>query len=131
MSGCNNILTPRLKTRLAKRWVRASLLLIVLILVLSLFIVGAQSIAVGLFPTPIDKFVHAVFFGVLTFLLWCSLGMRREVLVLIIASSIAVLDEWHQRYLPGRSPDLMDLGVDVLAILLVLIFLEAFKKKLK
>ena len=110
---------------------RAALLLVVIILVSSLFIVGAQSIAVGLFPSPIDKFVHAGFFGVLTLLLWCSLGMRREVLVLIIASSIAVLDEWHQRYLPGRSPDLMDLSVDVFAILLLLIFLGAFKKRLK
>ena len=67
----------------------------------------------------------------LTLLLWFSMGSRREVLVFITASSIAVLDEWHQGFLPGRSPDVLDLCVDVLAIFLMLIFLRAFKQKVK
>jgi len=98
-------------------------------LVSSLFIVGAQPVAVGLFPSPIDKFVHAGFFGTLTILIWLAFDMRREVLVFISVSTVAVMDEWHQSYLPGRSPDLIDLSVDVLAVLFVLVFLKICKQK--
>ena len=117
-----------LKCYLSNLWFRAVLLLFTMVLISSLFIVGAQPIVVGLFPHPIDKIVHATFYGGLTTLVWLALGMRRELTVFFSVVLIAVIDEWHQAYLPGRSSDFMDLFVDVMSIALVIMVVCIFQK---
>ncbi|MEQ1600496.1 MAG: VanZ family protein [Methylophilaceae bacterium] len=80
-----------------------------------LFILGAQPMAVGLFQPPVDKFVHVIFFSLLTISLWFGTNRSHLIAVFLSVILIAVLDEWHQYYLPGRSADMLDLSADILA----------------
>jgi len=64
-----------------------------------------------------DKATHFVMYGVLGFLLARALrnGDRRWRLILLtIAFGIAfgAADEWHQRFIAGRSSELADWGAD-------------------
>jgi VanZ family protein len=75
--------------------------------VASLFIGGAQPVAVGLVPAPWDKLAHLAAFGTLTVLVELALRPRAW---LLIATPLLVsaLDEFHQAFLPGRSAELAD-----------------------
>lgn len=90
----------------------ASLLLGGLIVVL-LFHLGDQPVAVNLIPEPWDKLAHFVTFGVIAGLFWVGVGGAHPLLMVILASAIGGLDEWHQSFLPGRSADLTDLLADL------------------
>lgn len=85
------------------------------VLVILLFILGAQPFAAGLFPAPWDKLAHFLFFGSLAGLVWMASGGSRPLLVVLIVAAIGAADELHQRNLPGRDPDVMDFLTDVLA----------------
>ena len=112
---------------LKNRWLRILSLAVFITLVTSLFVIGAKPVAVGLFPSPVDKFVHAGFFASLTIIFWFVLGMQSKWIIFISISTVAIADEWHQAYLPGRSADIVDLMVDISAILVVIIFLHRNK----
>lgn len=68
-----------------------------------------------------DKLMHALEYGVLGWLTWralrLQLGDSRPYVVaslaLVLTSLYAVSDEWHQSFVPGRSPSVMDLVADV------------------
>jgi len=93
---------------------------IIAVMVANLFYLGAQPIAVGLFPVPWDKLANAITFGTLT-ALWCGVfRARRPWLVLLIVAAIAAADEIHQIWLPGRSADVADFLADMAASGLVL-----------
>jgi VanZ family protein len=55
---------------------------------------------------------------VLGVLAWWALGLitvsgwRRAVLAVIVALAYGATDEWHQSFVPGRNPDVVDLLVD-------------------
>lgn len=64
---------------------------------------------------------HFTMFGLLAIAVWFGLGMNsrmldreRTVYAIAIATLYGLLDEFHQRYVPGRQPDLMDVLVDFL-----------------
>jgi VanZ family protein len=60
--------------------------------------------------------VHFVFYGVFaTLLLGAMRGTlaRRIVLVLLFIAVFAALDEFHQKFIPGRSMDFEDWVADV------------------
>src|SRR5690606_13731863 len=67
-----------------------------------------------------DKGVHAIEYAVLAFLVkhavlrsWPERArMRLAAVALLIACGWGVLDEVHQAFVPGRSPDLPDLVAD-------------------
>lgn len=66
-----------------------------------------------------DKAAHAVFFAVLSLLLiralhrGCSLSWgRAAVLAIVITSIYGGLDEYHQSFVPRRSPELADWAAD-------------------
>ena len=76
---------------------------------------GAQPVAVGLFPWPWSKLVHAAVFGVLAASVAYASGLRGwRMVVLGFSASVLVgaLDEWHQTHLPGRNGQLSDVGFD-------------------
>ncbi len=85
----------------------------------------------GVWSLVNDKVAHLGIYGILgSALAWGGLRTRRKVspLVLVLAGTgYGALDEWHQSFVPGRTPSLGDLVADAggvaLGILLVHLFL--------
>ncbi len=95
---------------------RIAAVVLALGILVSLFVLGAQPVAVNLIPSPWDKLAHAGIFALLA----CGIGVasglhgRRALLVAITtAVLVGVLDEWHQLYLPGRQASWHDLAADI------------------
>jgi len=89
------------------------------VVILVLTSIPASDLApVGAFAFPgADKFAHGVLYAVLGALSmravgpharWDSLGLLCTAMLLFAAA-----DEWHQRFVPGRSPDALDLAADL------------------
>lgn len=76
----------------------------------------------------LDKFVHALEFGILALLLYRSAKITfvmktRSFLMaftFLIAIVFALTDEWHQTFVPGRISSPYDLAADAFGILLFL-----------
>jgi VanZ family protein len=72
---------------------------------------------------------HLTVYAVLAVLLWWALGVghvtrsRRAILAVGLATLYGFFDEWHQSFVPGRTPDGWDIVTDLTgatcAILLV------------
>jgi VanZ family protein len=76
-----------------------------------------------LFP-GIDKVAHAGIYAVLGALAcvavrttWTIRGPSSVLLASVLALSYGVTDELHQRFVPGRSPDVYDVAADGLGAL--------------
>ena len=89
-----------------------------------LFYLGAQPLAVGLFHEPWDKLAHGIVYGGIAALLWLGFGGRHPIWVIGIPTLIGAADEWHQRYLPGRSADFNDFLADAIAAIAVCLLLR-------
>lgn len=87
--------------------------------ILTLTSIPAPDFApVGAFAFPgADKLVHAALYGVLGALLARAIGAapspRTLGRVLFGVLLFAVADEWHQRFIPGRSADALDVVADL------------------
>ncbi len=81
----------------------------------ALYILGAQPVAVGLFPSPWDKLAHLVVFGMLGAAGGVASGTRGwRVVFWCVASAllVGIMDELHQAFLPGRAASWSDLAAD-------------------
>ena len=120
-----------------RRWLLAlSLAWMVLIFILS----AQSSIQVPDLFLYQDKALHSLLFGVLGFL-WALLIMsdgRRPAFWHVLMVSLLVmgyggLDEFHQSFVPGRTPDILDLAADttggLLSALLVMILLRRHARR--
>jgi VanZ family protein len=90
-----------------RRWAPALLWLAVILTATSI-----PNPAVPAVP-GVDKAAHAIMYGVLAALVAYALSpSRRAHLWLVVAApaiaAIAALDEWHQRFIPGRSASVGD-----------------------
>ena len=108
-------------TKISLRYVQCALrvgaVLVAVGLPLGLYFGGAQPVAVGLFPSPYDKLVHASVFAVMAVAIGYASGLRGWRMLLVGwlgAVAVGALDEWHQMYLPGRSAGLDDLAADAI-----------------
>ncbi len=84
-------------------------------IILSLFVGGAQPIAVNLIPEPWDKLAHGVVFILLAWAIGMGSGLdgrRRLVVALFGALMVGAADEWHQISLPGRQAGWSDFVAD-------------------
>ena len=68
-------------------------------------------------PPGADKLVHAAMYAVLGWLWWrasraASWRWRAAGRALLAILAFAALDEWHQRFIPGRSADVLDWAAD-------------------
>jgi VanZ family protein len=102
--------------RVSERHLRVLAILLALAILFGLFVLGAQSFAVGLIPVPWDKLAHLVVFAVLAAAIGLASGLRGWRMVLLAVGGallVGVLDEWHQVILPGRQVGLDDLAADV------------------
>lgn len=93
-------------------------------IVFMLFWLGAKPIAVNLFPEPWDKLAHFVTYGTLAVLIGLGLAQRKPLAVIFLVALIGALDEWHQVYLPGRSPGIDDWLADFTAAIVATVALE-------
>ena len=67
-----------------------------------------------------DKPVHFAVYGLLGALVlralargrWFGVGGRTALASIVLTITYGVSDEWHQSFVPGRSPDSMDLLVN-------------------
>lgn len=98
-------------------------------LTIGLFWMGSKPIAVGLFPAPLDKVAHFATFGMIAALLWLSLQRGHSLLVIAIVSVIGAADEFHQRFLPGRSASLEDLAADIFSAVVIVFLLEYARRR--
>ena len=64
----------------------------------------------------VDKLVHLGFFAVLAFTGWRAFGTRARPWLLLGLFSFAVLTEWLQGFVPGRSTSLLDLVANSIGI---------------
>jgi VanZ family protein len=81
-----------------------------------------------------DKLVHAVLYGGLAYTV--SMGLRRRdrpitpiaqfILPIVFAALYGVSDEFHQSFVPGRTPDVFDACADATGATLMQIFLCVF-----
>ena len=102
-------------TRSASPRIRTLAGLTALGMALALYVLGAQEAAQGLFRAPWDKLAHALTFAIIGAATGLASGRRGWPLLafcLLGATAVGALDEWHQRSLPGRSADLLDLLAD-------------------
>ncbi|SFN75896.1 VanZ like family protein [Nitrosospira briensis] len=91
-------------------------MLLTLGIVVSLFVGGAQPVAVNLIPSPWDKLAHGVTFALLACAIGVASGLsdwQRLILAFFGSLLVGLLDEWHQVYLPGRQAGWPDLIADV------------------
>ncbi|MFH0882864.1 MAG: VanZ family protein [bacterium] len=61
-----------------------------------------------------DKVAHMVLYGILGVLVFRSVGFRRGAfgLAIILCVAYGLLDEFHQHFIPGRTPSFADLTAD-------------------
>ncbi len=92
--------------------VRSIAVTMAVLMLVALFVGGAQPQAVGLVPAPWDKLVHGAFFFVFAWLMarFVSLPIA---LVVVLALLVGAADEIHQSLLPGRVAGWDDLLADV------------------
>lgn len=75
------------------------------------------------YPSDLDAKIisimgHVGVFGVLAALAWWALGLttlapgRRGVVAVLVAVAYGFVDEWHQSFVPGRTPDIRDIVAD-------------------
>jgi VanZ family protein len=108
--------------------VRRQCLLLLTMLVGVLLHAGSDPpIPLVLADLPWDKLVEASQYGVLGALCWIVLGGRSPSGALVLAGSIALLDEGMKYYSPGRTDDFRDIAVDLLGAAVVVLALRALK----
>ncbi|HZQ71377.1 MAG TPA: VanZ family protein [Burkholderiales bacterium] len=75
------------------------------------------SLAAMPFPPlePGDAIWHFIAYAALTLLLWIATDGRRPLLVVGVATAVALCDELRQSFVPGRSADFMDFVADAAA----------------
>ncbi|HEX5392813.1 MAG TPA: VanZ family protein [Rhodocyclaceae bacterium] len=117
------------KIRQREQLQRASSMAMAAILILLLFILGAQPFAVGLFPEPWDKLAHFLMFSLLAGLVWIGNDGRRPMWGVLAIAAVGAADELHQRNLPGRSADVMDFLTDVIAAVSTVITMSYLRRK--
>ncbi len=97
-----------------------------------------ETIPAFKFPISPDKLGHGGVFFVLTFLCWraffhqermSSLKNRAVVAAFLVATAYGFADEFHQRFVPGRSYDLYDFLADTAGALLFVVVIWYLEKR--
>jgi VanZ family protein len=108
------------------RWLPAILLMLVIFLLSS--IPSEEMPKIGAWDTLIKKSGHMLGFGMLALGFWLALQWKAKHAwtAFLLTVVYALADEFHQSFVPGRNPSLMDaLGFDAAgaAILILVVFL--------
>lgn len=81
-----------------------------------------------------DKLEHFIGYAILSALVWRALGTgvarrRRFWMSVAVATLYGLTDEFHQRFVPGRSCDLLDLLADALGAAVTAGYLTYYKHR--
>ncbi len=79
----------------------------------------------------VDKLAHFIEYAMFGFLTFRSFSRLKEgigvnlalLLSILFLSIFAVVDEYHQRFIPGRQADVADVATDLLGSVLVIVFM--------
>ena len=93
------------------------------LLLAMLFFADLYSVVKPWMVVPWDKVAHAIFFLMLTAVLWLAFK-RRLVWAAGVALLLGVADELHQAFLPDRTVGLDDWLADVVGVLLAVTILR-------
>lgn len=107
---------------------RITAIILFLVIMIFLYWFAEQPIAVGLILPPYDKLAHAFMGAGLAVLLCFIFKGKYPWLTIGIVALLSALEEWHQRFLPGRVPDFYDFFAATAAACFVVIFLYWRKK---
>lgn len=103
----------------------AGAVMVVLMLAL-LAIVGSMSAGKGWFPSPLDKLVHAAYYGGIGAWAWVALGGRDRIApwgAVLLVAACGAADEFVQAYTPGRYPSALDWSADILGAAVAVLIL--------
>lgn len=88
----------------------------------AIFLASSTPHPLGIHTLPpfVDKVVHALVFGGLSFTVWMALRSsapsvstrRLSVLAIVLTALYGLTDEIHQSFVPGRSMEMLDLAAD-------------------
>ncbi len=82
-------------------------------------------------PHVSDILAHGALYLILGGLLYFSFQKRQGVWTILIAALYGLSDEFHQSFVPGRTPELKDLIVDTTAALLMVVMINLVKQAKK
>ena len=99
------------------------------VLIATLFIGGHQSNSGNLFPAPLDKLAHFIFYGTLTIIASIAFPKFKLPLLGLVIIAIGCADEIHQFYVPSRHPGLDDLACDIMGCLLAMLLVVWLRRK--
>ncbi len=107
---------------------RIASLVAALTVIVELFWLGAQPIAVNLIAPPWDKVAHVATYFTISLLLWFAAGLYRQFSIVAIVILVACADEFRQGSLPGRHTDWQDLLANVAALIIFWFIATAYSK---
>lgn len=75
------------------------------------------------------NFGHFISYFILALTIYFALGAKwmnvhGKLLCIVLCVLYGVTDEYHQSFIPGRTPDLIDLGNDAIGALLAMLFVS-------
>jgi VanZ family protein len=79
----------------------------------------------------VDKLAHFIEYAIFGFLTFRSFSHFKEgiranlalLLSILFLSVFAMMDEYHQQFIPGRQADVADVATDLLGAVLVIVFM--------
>ncbi|MFH1981786.1 MAG: VanZ family protein [Pseudomonadota bacterium] len=103
----------------------------------------AAIFAQSSFPTPdavpsfymSDKLLHACAYALMALLFYRALGqhrvgaspVKRSILTIVFTVIYGISDEFHQSFVPGRSPEVLDVAADGVGALIGVIAAQRFR----
>jgi VanZ family protein len=101
-----------------------------------IFLLSSRRLELDVSLPHFDKLAHGAAYGLLGFLLaFGFFGLPRLSLkikwggVILSGIGLGILDEVHQIFVPGRTPDLLDAAADALGIALGLLLFRLISAK--
>jgi VanZ family protein len=111
--------------------------LLAIIIVSSVPSIPTLKIHTGKTEIRLDYLIHFCEYGVLAFMAFLSfagnkfkMSCRKFIIITLCLISFAILDEFHQKLIPGRSFNLKDILSNILGIFALLIFCALVFRKI-
>lgn len=76
----------------------------------------------------VRKSAHVFVYGFMGVILYALIPGRKLLYAWGCVAVIAMLDEWHQMYVPGRTPSVMDVVLDSAAALLCMLVVAVWRR---